>query len=122
MAGSKPLAVPVQTAYKAFRTDRKWNEWLTLPIKYSTLPINSYLAITVWDLSPAGGKQAQGHAVPFGGTTISLFDKDNQLQKGRQKCFVHRQKQADGNDDTTTPAVPAKKKPKSGAKSGGVLP
>lgn len=109
-AGSKPLTVPVQTAYKAFRSERKWNEWLTLPIDYSSLPINSRLAITIWDLSPTGGKEAQGHAIPFGGTTLPLFDKDNQLHKGRQKCHVHRHKKADGNDDSMTPAFVAKKK------------
>ncbi|KAJ9155152.1 Phosphatidylinositol 3-kinase VPS34 [Pleurostoma richardsiae] len=110
-AGSKPLTVPVQTAYKAFRTERRWNEWLTLPINYSTLPINSHLAITIWDLSPTGGRNAQGHAIPFGGTTLPLFDKDNQIQKGRQKCHVHRHKLADGNDSTTTPAFAPKGKP-----------
>ncbi|KAI0453387.1 phosphatidylinositol 3 [Xylaria acuta] len=103
-AGSKPLTVPVQTSYKAFRNERRWNEWLTIPIPYKSLPLNSYLAITIWDLSPTGGAQAQGHAIPFGGTTLPLFDKDNQLQKGRQKCVVHRHKQADGNDNTSTPS------------------
>ncbi|KAI1748124.1 phosphatidylinositol 3 [Xylaria castorea] len=103
-AGSKPLTVPVQTSYKAFRNERRWNEWLTIPIPYKSLPLNSYLAITIWDLSPTGGNQAQGHAIPFGGTTLPLFDKDNQLQKGRQKCVVHRHKQADGNDNTSTPS------------------
>ncbi|KAK1596898.1 phosphatidylinositol 3 [Colletotrichum navitas] len=109
-AGSKPLTVPVQTAYKSFRTERRWNEWLTLPINYKTLPLNSCLAITLWDSSPAGGKHARGHAIPFGGTTLPLFDRDNQVQKGRQKCMVHRHKNADGNDNTTTPAVPRKKR------------
>lgn len=90
---------------------RRWNEWLTLPINYSSLPINSYLAITIWDLSPTGGKNAQGHAIPFGGTTLPVFDKDNQLQKGRQKCHVHRHKLADGNEQTTTPSKLEKKKP-----------
>lgn len=109
-AGSKPLTVPVQTAYKPFRAERRWNEWLTLPINYVSLPINSRLAITIWDVSPTGGKGAYGHAVPFGGTTLPLFDRDNQVQKGRQKCHVHRHKRADGNDSSTTPAVPAKKR------------
>ncbi|CZS91603.1 hypothetical protein WAI453_011791 [Rhynchosporium graminicola] len=104
-ADSKPLTVPVQTAYKPFRNERKWNEWLTLPINYSTLPLSSQLAITLWDLSPAGGEDAQGHFIPFGGTTLSLFDNENQLQKGRQKCYVHRRKAADGLDSTSTPAV-----------------
>ncbi|KAI0855317.1 phosphatidylinositol 3 [Xylaria cubensis] len=117
-AGSKPLTVPVQTSYKAFRNERRWNEWLTIPIPYKSLPLNSYLAITIWDLSPTGGDQAQGHAIPFGGTTLSLFDKDNQLQKGRQKCVVHRHKQADGNDNTSTPSNVTKPRddlPKNGA-------
>lgn len=82
----------------------RWNEWLAIPIPYKSLPLNSYLAITVWDLSPTGGSQAQGHAIPFGGTTFALFDKDNQLQKGRQKCTIHRHKQADGNENTSTPS------------------
>lgn len=113
-AGSKPLTVPVQTAYKSFRTERRWNEWLTLPVTYSTLPQNSRLAITIWDLSPTGGEGTQGHAIPFGGTTLPLFDKDNQLHKGRQKCRVYRRKQADGNDDSQTPAFIPKKRVKKG--------
>ncbi|KAI9832159.1 MAG: hypothetical protein M1819_004510 [Sarea resinae] len=102
-ADSKPLAVPVQTSYKSFKADRTWNEWLTLPVDYSTIPLNSQLAITIWDLSPTEG--ARGHAIPFGGTTVSLFEKDNTLQKGRQKCHVHRHKAADGLSSTTTPSI-----------------
>lgn len=104
-ADSKPLTVPVQTAYKVFRNARTWNEWLQLPIRYSDVPLNTQLAITVWDLSPAGGEDSRFHAVPFGGTTIQLFDKDNTLQKGRQRCRVHRNKPADGMSSTTTPHV-----------------
>jgi phosphatidylinositol 3-kinase len=100
----------VQTAYKSFRVERRWNEWLTLPISYSTLPQNSRLTITIWDLSPTGGDGAQGHAIPFGGTTLPLFDRDNQLHKGRQKCHIYRHRHADGNDDTKTPALLPKKK------------
>ncbi|KAK5990986.1 Phosphatidylinositol 3-kinase catalytic subunit type 3 [Cladobotryum mycophilum] len=110
-AGSKPLAVPVQTSYKHFRSERKWNEWLQLPVTYKSLPANSCLAITIWDLSPNGGKDALGHAIPFGGTTLSLFGTDNQIQKGRQKCFIHRYKYADGTGSSKTPAlVDARKK------------
>ncbi|KAF7559360.1 hypothetical protein G7046_g4804 [Stylonectria norvegica] len=109
-AGSKPLTVPMQTAYKPFRTERKWNEWLKLPITYDALPANACLALTVWDLSPVGGEKAIGHAIPFGGTTLPMFDEDNQVQKGRQKCLVHRGQRADGTDDTTTPALLSTKK------------
>ncbi len=112
-AGSKPLTVPVQTAYRPFKAERKWNEWLTLPIRYAGLPENASVAVTIWDVSPAGGGGgaavgARGHAVPFGSTTIPLFDKDNQLHKGRYKCAVHRLVEADGYDKTKTPAFPDK--------------
>lgn len=109
-ADSKPLTVPVQTAYRSFKTSRTWNEWLELPITISILPLSSQLAITVWDLSPTGGQGTRGHAVPFGGTTISLFDKDSTLQKGRQKCRLYRNRAADGFSSTTTPATPPSQK------------
>jgi len=76
-----------------------------------SLPENARLAITLWDLSPTGGEGAQGHAIPFGGTTLPLFDRDNQLHKGRQKCHIFRHKAADGNDDSKTPAILSNKRP-----------
>lgn len=110
-ADSKPLTVPVQTAYKSFKNARIWNEWLSLPVTYANLPASAQLSITVWDLSPAEDKDSNLHAIPFGGTTIPLFDKDNTLQKGRQRCRLHRFKAADGLSNTTTPWVipPARK-------------
>lgn len=102
-ADSKPLTVNARTPYKHFKTSRIWNEWLELPIDYSTLPQNAQLAITVWDLSPVAAEDANSHHIPFGGTTISLFDEDGTLRKGRQKCRLWRRKAADGFSDTTTP-------------------
>lgn len=97
--------MPVQTAYKPFKNARIWNEWLQLPVTYSNLPASAQLAITIWDLSPAEDKDSNLHAVPFGGTTIALFDNDNTLQKGRQRCRIHRFKVADGLTNTTTPWI-----------------
>ena len=108
------MTVPVQTAYRCFKHSRTWNEWLELPITISNLPLSSQLAITVWDVSPTGGQGARGHAIPFGGTTVSLFDQDNTLQKGRQKCRLYRHKAADGFSSTTTPAVPPARKTRGG--------
>jgi phosphatidylinositol 3-kinase len=45
-------------------------EWLTLPVHYCDLPLSAQLAITIWDLA------GPLNTVPFGGTTITLFDKD----------------------------------------------
>ncbi|KAK5161618.1 hypothetical protein LTR04_004033 [Oleoguttula sp. CCFEE 6159] len=118
-ADCKPLTVSVQTAFKVFKTGRVWNEWLLLPIHYSNVPLSSQLAITVWDLSPVGGDGANGHAVPFGGTTIPLFDKDSQLLQGRQRCRLHRHQAADGLSSSTTPwVIPAKRGAKNGEKTG----
>ena len=100
----------MQTSYRAFKNARKWDEWLELPISIATLPLNAQLAITVWDLSPTGGERAKGHAIPFGGTTISLFGKDDTLQKGRQRCRLYRHNVADGFSSTTTPAEGPKSK------------
>ena len=105
-ADSKPLCVPVQTAYKSFTKSCTWNEWLELPFPISSLPLTAQLAITIWDLSPLHADKSAGTAVAFGGTTISLFAKDDTLQKGRQKCKVYRHKAADGSSSTATPAFP----------------
>ena len=89
------------------------------------MPLSSQLAVTVWDLSPTGStgfgiatgeeyaeaEEADGHAIPFGGTTISLFDDDNTLRKGRQRCYLHRHRVADGLSGSTTPhAKPASRR------------
>lgn len=103
-AESKPLTLPVQTSYKVFKNSRAWNEWLSLPVEYAKLPATAQLAITVWDLQPSGGKDTRLHAAPFGGTTIPLFDKDNTLYRGRQRCKLHRFKRADGFSQTSTPS------------------
>lgn len=100
---SKPLTLPTETSHKNFKNARTWNEWLSLPVPYAEIPLSSQLAVTVWDLYPAGGPKTKFHSIPFGGTTIPLFDKDNTLRKGRIRCRIHRHKQADGYSQSTTP-------------------
>lgn len=109
-AESKPLSVPMQTSYKYFKGTRTWDEWLELPIAVKEISLGSQLAITVWDLSPLAGPSVNGHAIPFGGTTISLFDADGTLRKGRQRCKIYRHKAGDGLSATTTPSFPSPKR------------
>ena len=85
---------------------------MELSISISQLPQTAQVAITIWDVSPTGGAGTEGHAIPFGGTTIPLFDEDNTLQKGRQQCRVYRHRAADGYSSSTTPAVPPSKRRK----------
>ncbi|KAJ5107773.1 Phosphatidylinositol 3-kinase [Penicillium angulare] len=111
-SNSKPLGVPMQTSYKAFKASRSWNEWLQMPMSIKDAPLNSQVAITVWDLSPLASDGPQGHDVPFGGTTISLFDHEGKLKMGRQKCKIYRHKAADGYSSTATPSSPTPKRRK----------
>ncbi|KAK3665206.1 Phosphatidylinositol (PI) 3-kinase [Elasticomyces elasticus] len=102
---SKPLTVHTQTPYKHFKTaPRVWNQWLTLPVSYNVLPVNTVLAVTIWDLSPINSEGGdEGHHVPFGGTTIPLYDDEGTLRTGRQKCKVWIGRHGDGYSDTGTP-------------------
>jgi phosphatidylinositol 3-kinase len=47
----------------------RWNEWITLPIRYCDLPLSSQITFTVWDI---GGPRT---AIPVGGSTFRLFGK-----------------------------------------------
>ena len=115
-ADSKPLGVSTQTSYKHFKNSRTWNEWLDLPVSIKDVPQSTQLALTVWDLSPFGGDNAHGHAIPFGGTTVPLFEQDGTLAKGRQKCKIYRHRAADGLSSTTTPFIPRPKRRRKGQK------
>ncbi|KAJ5609624.1 Phosphatidylinositol 3-kinase [Penicillium herquei] len=107
---SKPLGVPMQTPYKAFKTERAWNEWLEMPMNIKDAPLDLQIAITVWDLSPLA--DTPDHRIPYGGTTVSVFDEDGMLKMGRHKCKIHRDKAADGFSSTTTPSSPNVKRRK----------
>lgn len=111
-AESKPLGVSMQTPHTFFKNNRAWNKWLELPVLVKDCPISSQIAITIWDLSPCPLNGSLDHTVPFGGTTIPLFDKDGALRKGRQKCKVYRKRAADGNIPSSTPHIPRPKRRK----------
>ncbi|OCT44364.1 Phosphatidylinositol 3-kinase VPS34 [Cladophialophora carrionii] len=111
-AESKPLGVSMQTPHLFFKNSRVWNKWLELPVLVKDCPVSSQVAITIWDLSPCPENGSLDHAIPFGGTTIPLFDKDGTLRKGRQKCKVYRRRAADGHAPTKTPHNPRPKRRK----------
>ena len=121
-AESKPFGVPMRTAYKSFHKGRSWNEWLELPVLIKDCPISSQIAITIWDLSPFPENQSPDHIVPFGSTTVPLFDDDGTLLKGRQKCKVYRNREADGEVPSSTPYIPRPKRRRKGQQAPGPLP
>jgi len=89
--------LPVQTCYRAFYYEYRWDEWLKLPIKIRDLPLSATVAITIWDC------YAPRRAMPVGGTSFPLFNKSRTLRKGRQKLCVWLNKEGDGSSKTTTP-------------------
>jgi phosphatidylinositol 3-kinase len=109
-ADSKPLGLPTQTAHTFFRGERVWDQWLKLPADFKDCPATAQIALTIWDLSPLPKDGRLDHSVPFGGTTIPLFDQHGTLRKGKQKCKVYRRKPADGMDPSTTPHIPVPKR------------
>ena len=79
----------------------RWKEWLTLPIKYSDLPLTSQIAITIWD---SAGPRKQ---VPFGGTTFHVFNTTlpRTLRTGPHKLKLWLGREADGLSETSTPGT-----------------
>ncbi len=93
-----------------------WNEWVTLPIQYCDLPLNSQITFTVWDI---GGPRS---AVPVGGSTFRLFGKKwcvpspfenfsltvsaiyRTLRRGKHRLLLWQGQEADGSVDTKTPS------------------
>jgi len=91
------LTLPVRTAHKTFTNRWSWNEWITLPIKYSDLPRDALLALTILDVySP------REDAI-VGGTTISLFGRSGNFRQGLHDLRVWPGAVADGNAVSSTP-------------------
>ncbi|KAH7963432.1 hypothetical protein HPB52_021159 [Rhipicephalus sanguineus] len=96
-SGGKPLALPVQTSYKPFTTRWNWNEWLKLPLKFSDLPRNAVLALTVWDV------YGPRKSIPVGGTTVTIFGKYGAMRQGIHDLRLWLGFEADGSSKTQTP-------------------
>ncbi|KNZ44200.1 hypothetical protein VP01_941g20 [Puccinia sorghi] len=126
-AENRPLTLPFYTPHKNFSTSFTWATPITLPIKYRDLPHSAQLAFTILDVTlPDGSTHASplppsndsppsndhkttdsfmlSNSAVVGGTTLALFGKKRTLRKGKQRCFVHRNRIADGNVSSTTPS------------------
>ncbi|XP_062590997.1 phosphatidylinositol 3-kinase catalytic subunit type 3-like [Saccostrea cucullata] len=96
-ADEHPLSLCMSTSYKAFSTRWNWNEWLTLPVKYSDLPRNAVLCLTVWDI------YGTNKSIPVGSTTIPLFGKRGTYRQGMHDLKVWPNTLPDPNVNSTTP-------------------
>lgn len=89
-----------------------WNEVIKLPIRYKDLPLSSQLVFTVYDYA---GPPAATSAEPVGGTTLRLFGKKHTLKKGKQRCLLWPDVEADAHFNTSTPSkIPGQPKDEQG--------
>lgn len=77
--------------------DYSWNEWVTLPIQFSDLPVTAMLALTILDCAGAG------RTTIIGGTTISFFGKNGMYRQGMYDLRVWIHQEANGDTITKTP-------------------
>lgn len=99
-SGNKPIIPIVQSTHKQFkqRNNYTWNEHIALPIKYRDLPLDSQLALTVYDI------QGPNQRSVIGGSTMRLFGKKHTLKKGKQRLYLWPNTPADGTVNSDTPS------------------
>lgn len=102
VAMNKPLCLPVKTRFLGTTTNNTMpelqhnikvvnlDEWVTLPISYSSLPLSTHLAITIW-VSDGPRKH-----VPLAGTTFKLFAKHKTAREAQYRLYLYPNQQADG--------------------------
>lgn len=73
---SKELHLPVASSYKCFQRRWEWNEWLRLPLKYSDLPRDAVLSLSLFDC-------VGGHRKKLATTEYTLFGKKGVFRQGQ---------------------------------------
>ena len=103
------LHLPVTTSYKHFTKRWEWNEWIQLPLKYSDLPRNAQLCLTIFDCGGSKNESGKNRNVrtAIGGTTISMFGKKGLLRQGQLDLRVWSEVSADPKSPTKTPGKPS---------------
>lgn len=95
---NKPLSIPVRTAYKHFRSNHQWNEWITIPYKLCDLSLGAQLTFTVYDAASSVASRV------IGGTTLPLFSKKGTLKSAQHRLYIWKGIKADGSNETATPS------------------
>eukprot|EP00897_Mesotaenium_endlicherianum_P004521 jgi/Mesen1/4097/ME000215S03375 len=92
------FGLPMRTRQATMGKGCRWNEWVTLSVKYSDLTANAQLAFTVWDVAQPRCE------VAVGGATLPLFGrKRTTLRTGATKLHLAPSRVADGSLPSSTP-------------------
>ena len=75
-----PIRIDNNTSY--CNEDFRWDEWLSFPLKYNRLSIDSRLELTVWRVLDSRTK------IPIAKAFIKFFDSYRMLNKGRHKLIL----------------------------------
>uniref|UniRef100_A0A182JSA1 Phosphatidylinositol 3-kinase catalytic subunit type 3 n=1 Tax=Anopheles christyi TaxID=43041 RepID=A0A182JSA1_9DIPT len=93
-----PVGLPVSTSHKHFTTRWSWNEWVTLPLRFTDISRTAVLGLTIYDC--AGGRE---QLTVVGGTSISFFSTNGLFRQGLYDLKVWPQMEPDGACNSTTP-------------------
>eukprot|EP01117_Protostelium_nocturnum_P005327 TRINITY_DN1939_c0_g1_i4.p1 TRINITY_DN1939_c0_g1~~TRINITY_DN1939_c0_g1_i4.p1 ORF type:complete len:705 (-),score=270.95 TRINITY_DN1939_c0_g1_i4:499-2613(-) len=103
----KALTMEGRTTFSVFEEEKgsnskriEWNQWMSFPISYKELPLDSMINITIWK----NGREKGRRRIPLGGTSFSIFNQNkylNPLRKGKQNLHLWMGKEADGINHTT---------------------
>jgi phosphatidylinositol 3-kinase len=69
-----------------------WDEWVTFPVTYAELPLDTILCLDLYDPD-------QGHV---GGTSAYMYTSRGKLKRGFRRYRIHRGTAADGSEDSQT--------------------
>ncbi|GAV52904.1 hypothetical protein ZYGR_0AI01860 [Zygosaccharomyces rouxii] len=75
---SRNLTIPIFTPYVPFKSSRKWDQWLNLPINLNQLNTSSWLRIVIWEFEGT-------RRIPFFILNTPIFNlEDNTLKRGQE--------------------------------------
>ncbi|XP_061516913.1 phosphatidylinositol 3-kinase catalytic subunit type 3 [Anopheles gambiae] len=94
----EPVGLPVCTSHKHFTTRWSWNEWVTLPMRFTDISRTAVLGLTIYDC--AGGRE---QLTVVGGTSISFFSTNGLFRQGLYDLKVWPQMEPDGACNSITP-------------------
>ncbi|KAJ1659282.1 Phosphatidylinositol (PI) 3-kinase, partial [Coemansia sp. RSA 25] len=75
-----PLSLPLQTKYsQKAASQRRWDECIRFPTKYSELAIDGYISVVLWEMHGLWDVARRGSC------RINLFEADSELVQGKYR-------------------------------------